>query len=44
VKKISSAAARCASVAVWQMSFFKRRIEWRGSEYYIRNKRLIPAE
>ena len=30
--------------AVWLTSFFKRRIEWRGSEYYIRNKRLVPAE
>lgn len=30
--------------AVWVTSFFKRRIEWRGSEYYIRNKRLVPAE
>ncbi|MGH7744310.1 MAG: bacteriohopanetetrol glucosamine biosynthesis glycosyltransferase HpnI [Candidatus Dormibacteria bacterium] len=29
---------------VWLTSFFKRRIEWRGSEYYIRNKRLVPAE
>ncbi len=29
---------------VWLTSFFKRRIEWRGSEFYIRNKRLVPAE
>lgn len=29
---------------VWLTSFFKRRIEWRGSEYYIRNKRLVPVE
>ncbi len=28
---------------VWLTSFFKRRIEWRGSYYYIRNKRLVPA-
>jgi ceramide glucosyltransferase len=30
--------------AVWMTSFFKRRIEWRGSQYYIRNKRLVPAD
>jgi len=29
---------------VWVTSFFKRRIEWRGSQYYIRNKRLVPAD
>lgn len=29
--------------AVWLASFFKRRIEWRGSEFYVRNKRLVPA-
>ncbi|HXT86731.1 MAG TPA: bacteriohopanetetrol glucosamine biosynthesis glycosyltransferase HpnI [Verrucomicrobiae bacterium] len=29
---------------VWMTSFFKRRIEWRGSQYYIRNKRLVPAD
>ncbi len=29
---------------VWLMSFFKRRIEWRGTEYYIVNKRLVPAK
>jgi ceramide glucosyltransferase len=28
---------------VWVTSFFKRRIEWRGSEYYIRDNQLIPA-
>jgi ceramide glucosyltransferase len=29
---------------VWLTSFFKRRIEWRGSEYYIIDKRLVPAK
>ncbi len=29
---------------VWLTSFFKRRIEWRGAEYYIVNKRLVPAK
>jgi ceramide glucosyltransferase len=29
--------------AVWLTSFFKRKIEWRGSEFYIRDKRLVPA-
>ncbi|HEV2388869.1 MAG TPA: bacteriohopanetetrol glucosamine biosynthesis glycosyltransferase HpnI [Candidatus Acidoferrales bacterium] len=29
--------------AVWLASFFTRRIEWRGAEYYIRDKRLVPA-
>lgn len=28
---------------VWLASFFKRRIEWRGAEFYIRDKRLVPA-
>jgi ceramide glucosyltransferase len=28
---------------VWLASFFTRRIEWRGAEYYIRDKRLVPA-
>jgi ceramide glucosyltransferase len=28
---------------VWLASFFNRRIEWRGSEYYIRDKCLVPA-
>jgi ceramide glucosyltransferase len=28
---------------VWLTSFFTRRIEWRGAEYYIRDKRLVPA-
>jgi ceramide glucosyltransferase len=28
---------------VWLTSFFTRRIEWRGAEFYIRNKRLVPA-
>jgi hypothetical protein len=27
----------------WVASFFARRIEWRGSEYVIRDKRLVPA-
>lgn len=30
--------------AVWLTSFFKRRIEWRGAEYYIVDKRLVPAK
>jgi ceramide glucosyltransferase len=30
--------------SVWLTSFFKRRIEWRGAEYYIVNKRLVPAK
>lgn len=29
---------------VWVASFFSRRIIWRGSEYQIRDKRLVPAE
>ncbi len=29
---------------VWLTSFFKRRVIWRGTWYYIRNKRLVPAE
>jgi ceramide glucosyltransferase len=29
--------------AVWLASFFTRRIEWRGTEYYVRNKRLVPV-
>lgn len=29
---------------VWLTSFFKRRVIWRGSWYYIRDKRLVPAE
>lgn len=29
---------------VWLASFFKRRIEWRGSFYTIRNKRLVPIK
>jgi ceramide glucosyltransferase len=29
---------------VWLASFFKRRIEWRGAQYYIVDKRLIPAK
>lgn len=30
--------------AVWLASFFKRRFEWRGVEFYVRGKRLVPAE
>jgi ceramide glucosyltransferase len=30
--------------AVWLTSFVTKRIEWRGVEYYIRDKRLVPAE
>lgn len=30
--------------AVWLTSFFKRRIEWRGAQYYIVDKRLVPAK
>lgn len=29
---------------VWVKSFFTRRINWRGSWYTIRNKRLVPIE
>lgn len=29
---------------VWLTSFFQQRIEWRGSEYTIRDKRLVPIE
>lgn len=29
---------------VWLTSFFKRRIEWRGAQYYIIDKRLVPAK
>src|SRR5579884_4160539 len=32
------------AVAVWVASFFTRRIEWRGSSFYVRNERLVPAE
>lgn len=28
---------------VWLASFFTRRINWRGSEFYIRKGRLVPA-
>jgi ceramide glucosyltransferase len=27
----------------WLASFFKRRIKWRGSEFYVRDKLLVPA-
>ncbi len=30
-------------LVVWISSFFKRRIIWRGSPYYVRNQRLVPA-
>jgi ceramide glucosyltransferase len=29
---------------VWLTSFFKRRVIWRGSYYYIRENRLVPAD
>jgi hypothetical protein len=29
---------------VWLASFFRNRIEWRGSHYTIRNKQLVPLE
>ncbi|MGD0964189.1 MAG: bacteriohopanetetrol glucosamine biosynthesis glycosyltransferase HpnI [Candidatus Acidiferrales bacterium] len=29
--------------AVWVLSFFPQRIYWRGQEFYIRDKRLVPA-
>jgi ceramide glucosyltransferase len=28
---------------VWLASFFPQRIHWRGQEFYIRDKRLVPA-
>jgi len=28
---------------VWLLSFFPQRIHWRGQEFYIRDKRLVPA-
>ncbi len=28
---------------IWILSFFPQRIHWRGQEFYIRNKRLVPA-
>ena len=28
---------------VWLLSFFPQRIYWRGQEFYIRDKRLVPA-
>lgn len=30
--------------AVWLASFFKRRVEWRGVEYYIIDKRLVSVK
>jgi ceramide glucosyltransferase len=29
---------------VWVASFFPQRIHWRGHEFYVRKKRLVPAE
>jgi ceramide glucosyltransferase len=29
--------------AVWLASFFPQRIQWRDREFYVRNKRLVPA-
>jgi len=29
--------------AVWALSFFPQRIHWRGQEFYIRDKRLVPV-
>lgn len=29
---------------VWVASFFPQRIHWRGNEFYVRDKRLVPAE
>jgi ceramide glucosyltransferase len=29
---------------VWVASFFPQRIHWRGREFYVREKRLVPAE
>ena len=28
---------------VWLVSFFPQRIHWRGQEFYVRDKRLVPA-
>ena len=28
---------------VWLASFFPQRIHWRGQEFYVRNKQLVPA-
>jgi ceramide glucosyltransferase len=28
---------------VWLASFFPQRIRWRGKEFYVRNRRLVPA-
>lgn len=28
---------------VWLLSFFPQRIHWRGQEFYVRNKRLVPV-
>jgi ceramide glucosyltransferase len=28
---------------IWVLSFFPQRIHWRGQEFYIRDKRLVPA-
>ena len=28
---------------VWVASFFPQRIHWRGQQFYVRDKRLVPA-
>jgi hypothetical protein len=28
---------------VWVASFFPQRIHWRGREFYVRDKRLVPT-
>jgi ceramide glucosyltransferase len=28
---------------VWLLSFFPQRIHWRGQEFYVRDKRLVPV-
>jgi ceramide glucosyltransferase len=28
---------------IWLLSFFPQRIHWRGQEFYVRNKRLVPV-
>jgi hypothetical protein len=28
---------------VWLASFFPQRIRWRDREFYVRNRRLVPA-
>jgi hypothetical protein len=31
------------AIVIWVLSFFPQRIHWRGQEFYIRDKRLVPA-